>query len=318
MRQTVEFILTFAFAVVAISASAQNQRVQFAATDNETLELDHYAAHGVEGKRPCVIFVFGGGFATGTKDAQKYRTYFDMLTAAGYDVVSIDYRLGLKATQSPDYNPDAVGLRETIATMKRSVNYAVEDLFCATRFIIDHADEWQIDTSRIVVSGSSAGAITALQAENYICNRNELSRILPDGFNYAGVISFAGAVFSTDGKPKWASQPCPIMLFHGTSDSNVPYRKASVFGIGYYGSEFIVRQLDKMGAPYWFYSAEYRSHTMAEEPMVKNHAEILRFIEQYVVEGERLQKTERVVDSKHGKRPTKFSIKEYLSSNYGH
>ncbi len=301
-----------------IAASAQKQTVQFATSGNERLELDYYKAKNTVGKRPCVIFVFGGGFATGVRDAQKYTAYFDMLTANGYDVASIDYRLGLKATQSPDYKQEDVGLRETIVTMKRAVNYAAEDLLRATRYILEHADEWQIDTSKIVASGSSAGAITALQAENYICNGHELAQILPDGFNYAGVIAFAGAIFSTDGKPTWASMPCPIMLFHGTSDCNVPYRKAAIFGIGYYGSESIAEQLQSMGAPYWFYSAEYRSHTMAEEPMVKNHAEILRFLEQYVIEGQRLQKEERIVDLSREKQPTNFSIKQYLSSNYGH
>lgn len=299
------------------TVSAQKHTECFRVADGQELRLDHYVAQGVTGLRPCVVFVFGGGFATGVRDAQKYLSYFEMLTASGYDVVSIDYRLGLSATQSPDYDSKAVGLRETIATMKRSVDYAVEDLLCATRYILDHAGQWQIDTSKIVASGSSAGAITALQAENNICNRTAMAQVLPEGFNYAGVIAFAGAVFSIKGEPKWATAPCPTMLFHGTSDSNVPYRKAAVFGIGFYGSELLVEQFRKMGAPYWFYSAEYRSHSMAEEPMVRNHAEILRFLEQYVVGGLRLQKEERVVDLQHGKRPTKFSIKQYLSSNYG-
>ena len=299
------------------TVAAQKHTECFRVADGQELRLDHYVAQHVTGLRPCVVFVFGGGFATGVRDAQKYLSYFEMLTANGYDVVSIDYRLGLSATQSPDYDAKAVGLRETIATMKRSVDYAVEDLLCATRYILDHAEQWQIDFTKIVASGSSAGAITALQAENNICNRTAMAQVLPEGFNYAGVIAFAGAVFSIKGEPKWATAPCPTMLFHGTSDSNVPYRKAAVFGIGFYGSELLVGQFRKMGAPYWFYSAEYRSHSMAEEPMVRNHAEILRFLEQYVVGGQRLQKEECVVDLQHEKRPTKFSIKQYLSSNYG-
>ena len=50
----------------------------------------------VEGKRPCMMFVFGGGFVGGQRDNELYTTYFDFLTSNGYDVVSIDYRLGLK------------------------------------------------------------------------------------------------------------------------------------------------------------------------------------------------------------------------------
>ncbi len=316
MKRLLTIMTIIATAAVPTTAQTRKHTVQYAVNGGEALYLDRYVSEKAEGKRPCVIFVFGGGFATGVRDAEKYVPYFDMLTANGYDVVSVDYRLGLKATQSPDYDAKSVGLIETVRTMKNSVDYAVEDVLTATKVILDNAGEWDIDTSKIIISGSSAGAITALQAENNICNRTEMAKMLPADFNYAGVIAFAGAIFSTSGRPGWESAPCPTMLFHGNSDKNVPYEKAALFGIGFYGSKILAEQFDEMGTPYYFYSATYRSHAMAEEPMIRNHEEILEFIDEYVMRGQRLQITETVVDLDVEPQPTSFGIREYLSANY--
>lgn len=316
MKRLLTIMAILATAVAPLAAQNVKQTIRYAANGGETLYLDRYVSAKAEGKRPCVIFVFGGGFATGARDAEKYVPYFDMLTDNGCDVVSVDYRLGLKATQSPDYDSKSAGLVETVRTMRNSVNYAVEDVLTATKFILDNAEEWNIDTSKIIVSGSSAGAITSLQAENNICNGTETAKILPADFNYAGVIAFAGAIFSTSGKPDWKSKPCPVMLFHGNSDRNVPYEKAALLGIGFYGPKILAEQFDEMGTPYYFYSATYRSHIMAEEPMIKNHEEILEFIDAYVMRGQKLQVTETVVDLSVEPQPTSFGIREYLSANY--
>lgn len=316
MKRLLTIMAILATAVATLAAQNRKHTMHYSTNGGEDLYLDRYVSEKAEGKRPCVIFVFGGGFATGVRDAEKYIPYFDMLTDNGYDVVSVDYRLGLKATQSPDYDSKSVGLIETIRTMKNSVDYAVEDVLTATKIILDNAVEWNIDTSKIIVSGSSAGAITSLQAENNICNRTEMAKILPADFNYAGVIAFAGAIFSTSGKPDWKSNPCPTMLFHGNSDRNVPYEKAALLGIGFYGPKILVGQFDEMGTPYYFYSATYRSHVMAEEPMIRNHKEILEFLDTYVMQGRKLQVTETIVDMSVEPQPTSFGIREYLSANY--
>ena len=190
------------------------------------------------------------------------------------------------------------------------------EMFAAIReVVIDNADRLGIDVTKIVACGSSAGAITALQAENMICNGDKRAEALGE-FNYAGVVSFAGAIFSVSGKPKWEKQPCPIQLFHGNADSNVPYNKASAMGVGFFGSKFICKQLKKMDTPYWFYSAQYRDHSIAGDPMYVNREEIIAFIERMVVKGEKLQIIQEVSDAKHPKTKTRFSVTDYLSSNY--
>lgn len=74
---------------------------------------------------------------------------------------------------------------------------ATGDLYDATAYVCDHASAWSVDKTRIVASGSSAGAITVLMGEYGICNGHPLARQkLPQDFNYAGVISYAGAILT--------------------------------------------------------------------------------------------------------------------------
>ena len=227
-------------------------------------------------------------------------------------VVSIDYRLGLR---NLDAGAD-MGIRDMIVAMQRSVDIAVEDIYAATLYILDNAASWGVDTSKIMLSGSSAGAIAVLQAEWGRCNRSSMAAVLPSDFGYAAVVACAGAIFSTSGAPHWSSAPAPTMLFHGTSDRNVPYRKASVMGIGFYGSEYIARELDKLSSPYYFYSVQYADHSVAVTPLIDQIDLILQFIDDYVIDGRRLCVTTDVVRPDCAKSPTRFSVKEYLEANY--
>ena len=285
----------------------------YAVKGADSLYLDHYIAP-VEGKRPCMMFVFGGGFAAGTRNNKMYDRYFEFLTTQGFDVVSIDYRLGLKNIGK---RAGEFSVRDMIGTISNAVNMAVEDLFSATLFLIDKAEEWQIDTANIVTSGSSAGAITVLQAEHNICNRTARAAVLPEGFNYAGVISFAGAIFSTDGTPEWQSQPAPIMLFHGTADRQVPYDKMSMLRVGFYGSKFLSEEFSKQGWPHWFYSINYDSHNVAGSPMFDNHNEIATFLKDFALARRPLTIKTDESDGNLPKCKTKFKIFDYIEANYG-
>lgn len=280
----------------------------YAVKGADSLYLDHYAAD-VEGKRPCVIFVFGGGFVGGERDKEADIPYFLFLAQNGYDVVSIDYRLGMRGIESP-------GIIEFLRAMDKTINIAVEDLYSATNFILDHADEWQIDTEKIVVSGSSAGAITSLQAQYAICNELPVVQHLKQNFNYAGVIAFAGAVFTLDGAPRWNEKAAPTLLFHGNSDVQVPYNKMAMLGRGMYGSKYIAEHLQDADAPYWLYTVQYEGHAMAGKPMHENHREILTFLEEYVIKGRRLQRTTFIADEALPKRKTWFLPTDFINSNY--
>ena len=61
----------------------------------------------------------------------------------------------------------------------------------------------------------------SLSCELETCTPTERTAILPEGFRFKGVMSFAGAVMSTSGVPQYAAEPAPQLLFHGTADAAV-------------------------------------------------------------------------------------------------
>lgn len=307
------FLLFATLIFTMATTMAQTQPTTYCfAEGEEPLYLDHYRSAG-EGAHPCVLFAFGGGFSHGSRNNERYLPYFDMLLSEGFDVVSVDYRLGMAYTLD---KTEDVGPLEGAWAMYRSVNYAAEDILRATKYILDNAEKLGIDPSLIVASGSSAGAIAVLQAENYISNHSKYAKILPEKFNFAGVVAFAGAIYSVLGEPEWDAVPCPVMLFHGNADRNVPYRKATILATGFYGSDYIAEQLHNLGATYYFHSAHYRDHALAVTPLTDNHDEILMFLGRCVLGGEKLQHTNEYVADGVEPCQTEFTIQEYLNSNY--
>lgn len=313
MKKYIFAIVAMLIAVSAMASDLNKKSYLFAVKGTDSLYLDHYVSP-VSGERPCMMFVFGGGFVRGTRDHEGYLPYFKFLNDNGFDVVSIDYRLGLKPLTTMKEMPS---VRETIGLLNNAVNIAVEDLFSATLFVLENAERWQINPKQIVTSGSSAGAITVLQSENAICNRTPSAAVLPQGFNYAGVISYAGAIFSVNGKPEWKSKPAPIMVFHGSSDKQVPYDKATMLGVGFFGSKYLAKEFNEMGWPHWFYDIEYQTHDISYLPMYQNQNEILTFLNDFVLKKRPLTITTSVRDGNEPKRETKFKVMDYIDANYG-
>ena len=312
MRKIVLLFVVMVQSCFALSAQeVVCDTYHFATHDGQELYLDRYALdEAADAPRPCMIFAFGGGFVQGERNHEYYSIYFDHLAREGIVVLSIDYRLGLK-----NLDPNG-GVVAMIDIFQNAVNMAVEDMYAATNYVIANAEEWGVDTSKIMISGSSAGAITAVQAEWMRCNGDVRAQVLPADFRYAAVVSCAGAIFSVKGKPKFKSKPAPMMLFHGTSDRNVPYDHSSMLGVGFYGSAYIVKQLEKLDSPYWFYSAEYVDHKMAGLPYIYSCDLIMQFINDFVIRGERLQITTDVVDLDGEKQPTRFKVMDYIRTNY--
>ena len=229
-------------------------------------------------QKPTILFMFGGGFIRGIRDDESYNSWFRMLTENGYRVISIDYRLGLKGTTK-------VGVAQ-VNVLDKAIHMAVEDLFSATNFIIDNADQFGIDPSDIVISGSSAGAISVMQAEYEIANRTEWASVLPEGFNYAGVMSFSGAILSRKGKVKYETAPCPTMMLHGTADEVVPYRQIALFNLGFFGGGKLVERFKKFGYDYNMYHFIDYGHEIAGS-MYSTLDLQLKFLESNVIQGKK-------------------------------
>jgi acetyl esterase/lipase len=108
------------------------------------LLLDIYrAAARVDGPRPLVIYIHGGGWRHGdsrtTGAFRNFPAVLASLAARGYVVASIDYRLSGEARYPA----------------------AVQDVNSAIAHLRLHASEWGIDPARVVLWGASAGAYLA-------------------------------------------------------------------------------------------------------------------------------------------------------------
>ena len=87
---------------------------------------------------PGFVFFHGGGMVGGSIDTHD-RIAAALAQASGCRLISIGYRL------APEHKYPA----------------AIEDAIAATRFVAEHGASLQIDTTRLVVGGDSAGATLA-------------------------------------------------------------------------------------------------------------------------------------------------------------
>jgi len=86
------------------------------------------------GRMPVMIFIHGGGWSSG--DRKDFHPFMFQFSKAGIFCASVQYRLAPK-----DRFPAQI-----------------QDVKCAVRWLRAHADEYQIDTTRMIAFGGSAGA----------------------------------------------------------------------------------------------------------------------------------------------------------------
>ncbi len=262
---------------------------QFAVKDGNALLLDEYVATpGSEtslngNEKPSIVFVFGGGFKGGERSHKEYVPWFKMLNDEGYTVLTIDYRLGMKGVRTKG----GIG---SVKQFYHSVRIACEDLFSATKYIIDNAGTLKVDPDNLVICGSSAGAMTVLETEWMLCNGNA-TETLPEGFRYAGVMAFSGAILSREGMPKYSQNPAPTAFFHGTADKVVNYGCMRVFNWVFAGTDRLVKIFRKNGYVYNAFRFAGHRHEIADS-MVETFADQIRFLETNVT-----RKVARTVDS---------------------
>ncbi|MDB5135866.1 MAG: aes [Mucilaginibacter sp.] len=166
--------------------------------------------------RPLIIWMHGGGFKFGSKEAKGIQLWSKTFAQRGYVCAAINYRL---SKHNPVFHFDE---------LLKSSYYAVQDAKRAVLYFKHHYKEYHIDPDKIILAGNSAGGIIALQAA-YSSNA-DLAKLakLPDTiegaktseiFKVAAVINFWGAVFDTG----WLKNArVPIINVLGSKDSVVP------------------------------------------------------------------------------------------------
>ena len=147
-------LLVFAFlAMIATQAIAQDTdswtinavndyrivpNVTYSVANNYECKLDVYTKRTVTTPLPTVLLIHGGGWVGGTKEGALMMAlpYLEM----GLAVVNVEYRLA-KSSLAPA---------------------AVEDCRLALRWVFKNAKEYGFDTTKIIVTGGSAGGHLAL------------------------------------------------------------------------------------------------------------------------------------------------------------
>ncbi len=274
--------LLFVMCVMAASnalaqASVERKTIVYSTKDGKDLHLDKYVDNTVayNGKRPVFIYVHGGGFVTGSRINALQIQYVKHFVAQGFVGILIDYRLGIKDGVQPDQE-----------TIMRAISLSYGDLIDATAFILGKASEWNIDSKKIIISGGSAGAIACLTAEYDLSTGGQFSNRLPKDFNYAGIISHAGAVIVKQDSLLWKKAPSAMLLMHGDKDQLVTFDKGVISGNLYAGSNYIHKQLVAQNIPHWLYEEAGADHIVALKPLQYNFAETDAFIDKFVMKGQ--------------------------------
>jgi alpha-L-fucosidase 2 len=163
--------------------------------DGQELRLDAYVQRRGT-RRPAVVVIHGGGWIAGSRVAFVGQL-LETLTAAGYNWLSLDYRLS-----GPERRDDAL-----------------EDVRAALTFLRTNAGELQIDPERVVLLGEDTGAYMAAR----------LAAEKPAGVRAAALI---GGVYEVSDAPliKSAGRGQPdVLVVHGGRDSEVPPDQAHRF-----------------------------------------------------------------------------------------
>ncbi|MBR6269781.1 MAG: alpha/beta hydrolase [Bacteroidales bacterium] len=253
-----------------------DKSVVFATVDTTVLGMDIYLPKPGKVNGRCVIYSYGGGFIENNQRATSTQDFCRRLADDGYFVAAIDYRLGLKGVKMN-------GVLSMVKPLMNAVQMAAEDLFRAVNCILDNAPRWGIDPESIILCGSSAGAITSLQADYELANRTPMTAGIPEDFRFAGIVSFAGAVFSTEGQCDYTvHSPSPTFFLHGTADNLVTYNKIQFFNKGFFGSNQLAARFEKFGFPYKIMRFEGEGHSVASR-MNENYDDVIWFIDNMAI-----------------------------------
>jgi acetyl esterase/lipase len=264
--------------------------ITYSRANNAELKLDLYLPRDRRTPVPVVMFIHGGGWVEGAKevDTLNLLPYLSLKFA----VVNVGYRLG----------------RTSLAPA------AVEDCRCALRWIERNAKQFNLDTTRIVLTGISAGGHLAL-ITGMLPAMNVFDRQCPtdDSVRWhsgaetmpkvAAIVNVFGITDVADllegpnakhyavewfgsvgGRHELARQVSPlthvraglppVITIHGDADNIVPYNHASRLHAA----------LDKAGVPNQLVTIRGGGHGgFKREELLSSYAAVRRFLRQHNV-----------------------------------
>ena len=229
---------------------------------DSTLYLDVHKPAVARTDKAAVISVFGGGFAIGQRNNRNQLRLADSLNKRGFTVINIDYRLGFK--DSVMVANCSNSLSKLSDLFEHCINIAVEDCAAAVNWVVSHHKELDINPSKIILTGASAGAITVLQLDYCRANYLEQASALPKGWKPAAIVPYAGGIMCRKQDLYYKTAPAPTLLMHGTKDKIVNYKG---FGLPFkpklFGSKTIDKVMKEQEIPHWFIRYEGIGHEVA-------------------------------------------------------
>jgi acetyl esterase/lipase len=266
--------------VYATAPQLQSPYAGESATQSVNLKMHIFQPVGdSELKRPMLLCFHGGAFVSGNKDHDDMIAFCRTFAAKGYVTATAQYRLGMNASSA--------------VSGARAVYRGLQDGRAAIRHLRANASSLKIDTNKIFVLGSSAGAFIGLQViyMNTSAERpaetqaiSHFPPTLDDGPDLGGfdaiepsntggglpnaVVSLWGAIKDTTLIA--ATDAIPVLLIHGTADIVVPYGVGSPFNNpllpATHGSDPIHRRLTNLGiahATYFVIGAPHEFYGVA-------------------------------------------------------
>jgi acetyl esterase/lipase len=229
--QTITPATPAAWTALVANSTRIESGITYLKASNWEGKLDVYRP-AAGGPHPTLLHIHGGGWVGGSRESVQLRLlpYLEM----GFAVVNISYRLGAVAPAPA----------------------AVEDSLCAMRWIVRNAKTYNFDTTRIAVTGYSAGGHLALTTGMVPASAG-LDRQCPGTeslkpaavVNWYGITDVADLLEGPNMKTyavQWlGAQPNrveiakrvspltyvrkdlpPILSIHGDADPTVPYQHA--------------------------------------------------------------------------------------------
>lgn len=114
------------------------------------------------GALPCVFYIHGGGMQSMSCYDGMYRSWGRIIAQQGVAVAMVDFRNCLHPSSAPEVAPYPAGLNDCVAGLK---------------WVVENAEELQIDPDHIIVAGESGGGNLTLATGLKLKKENNLHLI---------------------------------------------------------------------------------------------------------------------------------------------
>lgn len=223
-------VLTILFSCLVMQAQNTNESllrigdrywmqpdVVYNVANNTQLKLDVWYPRDNPNPTPTLVYIHGGGWIFGSKEGAVYQLL--PFLEKGWRVVNVEYRMAS--------NSLAPG--------------AVEDTRCALRWVYRNAKQYNFDTSKIVLTGHSAGGHLSL-----------ITGMLPDGS------ALDNRCYADEKYGDVKMKVSAIINWYGITDVNDVIQGANLknYGVMWMGSQPNAAEIAKSVSPLTYVRAD--------------------------------------------------------------